>query len=76
MWDSGEIEGYKYYVKHFEEKSGYGIHRGHISKLFITKDGHDVVIYDRDWVQKPKTEQEKSIYHIVYNMYKKMVRDR
>ena len=76
MWDSGEIEGYKYYVKHFEEKSGYGIRNGRISKLFITKDGHDVVIYDRDWVVRPKTEQEKSIYHIVYNMYKKMVGDR
>ena len=70
MWDSGEIEGYKYYVKHFEEKSGYGIRNGRISKLSITKDGHDVVIYDRDFVLRAKTADARKIYKIVYNMFK------
>ena len=71
----GEIAGYKYIVNRFEEKSSHGICNGHINKLLITKDNKDVVIYNQDWILKPNTEQEKSIYNIVYNMYKKMVGD-
>ena len=47
MWNKGEINGYKYQVKHYEEGSQYGIGEGRISKLSIRKDDVELYNYDR-----------------------------
>jgi hypothetical protein len=49
MWTQGEIDGFKYCVKHYDEPSeSYGIDGGRISKLLIRKHGEteDLVAYD------------------------------
>jgi hypothetical protein len=48
MWSQGKINGYEYWVKHYEEGSEmYGISEGRISKLSIRKDGKEIYNYDR-----------------------------
>jgi hypothetical protein len=48
MWSQGKINGYEYWVKHYEEGSEmYGINEGRISKLSIRKDGTEIFNYDR-----------------------------
>ena len=47
MWSRGEINGYKFDVKHYENGSEYGINEGRVSKLSIRKDGKEVYNYDR-----------------------------
>ncbi len=48
MWTKGEINGYKYCAKHYENGSEYGIGgKGRISKLEIRKDGKMLYNYDR-----------------------------
>jgi hypothetical protein len=42
------LNGYDYWVKHFEAGSEYGIDGGRISKLTIRKDGKEIYNYDRD----------------------------
>ena len=57
MWKEGVIlinhHGYRYWVKHFEEGSQYGIDGGRISKLMIKRDGEIVCNYDRGWDIEP-----------------------
>jgi hypothetical protein len=43
MWSKGEMNGYKFWMKHYDEVSEEGISGGRISKLMIKKDG--VVLY-------------------------------
>jgi hypothetical protein len=47
MWTEGMIRGHKFYCKHFEEGSEYGIAKGRISKLSIWRDGVEIYNYDR-----------------------------
>ena len=47
MWSKGEINGFRYEVKHYEEGSQYGINEGRVSKLSIRKDGKWLYNYDR-----------------------------
>ena len=47
MWTQGTIDGYAYWVKHYEEGSQFGINGGRISKLTIRKDGTELYNYDR-----------------------------
>ena len=53
MWREGTIliggKGYRYWVKHFDEGSRFGIDGGRISKLMIKRDGEIVCNYDRGW---------------------------
>lgn len=69
MWSFGNINGYEYQVKHYEEGSRFGIDNGRISKLFI-KDlkGRWAVCYDRGWDQRP-TEETRPIYEKLLEMY-------
>jgi len=57
MWREGfiiiEQKGYRYWVKHFEEGSEWGIDGGRISKLMIKRDGEIVCNYDRGWDVQP-----------------------
>ena len=49
MWTTGKIGEYGYQIKHFEDYSIYGINEGRISKLRITRNGQQVLNYDRGW---------------------------
>ena len=60
MWKEGAIligaKGYRYWVKHYEEGSQFGIDGGRISKLMIKRVGEIVCNYDRGWDIKPVDE--------------------
>ena len=60
MWKEGTIlisgKGYRYWVKHYEESSQFGIDGGRISKLMIKRGGEIVCNYDRGWDIKPVGE--------------------
>ena len=60
----------KYWVKHYEESSPFGIDGGKISKLTLRKFGEsrDVVNYDRGWDIKP-TDEVKAVYTIILGKY-------
>ena len=66
MWTRGEIiiNGirFKYWVKHFDEGSKYGIDDGKISKLEIKRDGEYVVHYDRGWDIYPSENLDIQVY--------------
>ena len=53
MWSEGSIlikgKVYRYSVKHYELSSDYGINRGRISKIFVTREDMVVLNYDRGW---------------------------
>jgi len=76
MWGEGIIAcpatggKYKYWVKHYEEGSQYGIDGGKISKLVIRKVGEtrDLCNYDRGWDIEP-TGEVKAVYAIILQKY-------
>ena len=69
MWSKGIINGYEYWVKHFDEGSEFGINGGRISKLAIRdQQGRWLVNYDRGWDQRP-TKEVKPIYDKHIEMY-------
>jgi hypothetical protein len=76
MWSEGIIAHpetggkYKYWVKHFEEGSQFGIDGGRISKLTIRKFGEsrDLCNYDRGWDVEPEGEV-KAVYAIILDKY-------
>ena len=68
MWSKGIINGYEYWVKHFDEGSEFGINGGRISKLAIRdQQGRWLVNYDRGWDQRP-TKEVKPIYDKLIEM--------
>ena len=77
MWSEGIISGlitgnkYKYWVKHFEEGSQFGIDGGRISKLTIRKlnEARDLCSYDRGWDTEPQTDEVKGVYAILLQKY-------
>jgi hypothetical protein len=77
MWSEGSIASpttgakYKYWVKHFENGSEFGIDGGRISKLTIRKVGEsrDIVNYDRGWDASPTTDEVKVVYDIILAKY-------
>ena len=76
MWSEGIIAcpttggKYKYWVKHYEEGSQFGIDGGKVSKLTIRKVGEtrDLVNYDRGWDIEPEGELE-AVYAIILTKY-------
>lgn len=76
MWSEGIIAcpttggKYKYWVKHFEEGSEFGIDGGRISKLTIRKVGEsrDLCNYDRGWDVEP-ADEVKAVYAIILGKY-------
>lgn len=77
MWSEGIITcpmtggKYKYWVKHYEEGSQYGIDSGKVSKLTIRKldESRDLVNYDRGWDVEPNTNEVKAVYAIILQKY-------
>ena len=76
MWSEGIIAcpatggKYKYWVKHYEEGSQFGIDGGKISKLTIRKVGEsrDLCNYDRGWDVEPDGEVV-TVYAILIQKY-------
>lgn len=73
MWDEGMItlDGvvYHYFVKHFKAGSRFGIDDGKISKLEIRRGNTTCVHYDREWITRPVTEIETTIYEMLIKLY-------
>ena len=76
MWSEGILScpmtggKYKYWVKHYEEGSEYGINGGKVSKLTIRKLGEsrDLCNYDRGWDIEP-ADEVKAVYAIIIQKY-------
>jgi hypothetical protein len=76
MWSEGILTGpetgvpYKYWVKHYEEGSEFGIDGGRISKLTIRRlnDHRDLCNYDRGWDIKPAGEV-RAVYAMILEKY-------
>lgn len=50
----------KYWIKHFDEPSQYGISNGRVSKLEIRLDGEAVTCsYDRGWNKRVEDEESR-----------------
>ena len=73
MWRKGTIiinkKGYRYWVKHFDEGSQFGIDGGRISKLMIKRSGEIVCNYDRGWDIKPVDEDTEFALAILMKDY-------
>jgi hypothetical protein len=77
MWSEGIIASpetggkYKYWVKHYEEGSEYGIGGGRISKLTIRKlnETSDLYNYDRGLDVDCADEEVKAVYNIILAKY-------
>jgi len=72
MWEEGYLstnggQSVKYQVKHYEERSQFGIDGGRISKLLMLADGQVVASYDRGWQIQldDKLEDVKEIYRML-----------
>ena len=73
MWREGtniiNKKGYRYWVKHFDEGSQFGIDGGRISKLMIKRSGEIVCNYDRGWDIKPVDEDTEFALAILMKDY-------
>jgi hypothetical protein len=77
MWSEGIIASpvtgnkYKYWVKHFEEGSEFGIDGGKVSKLTIRKVGEsrDLYNYDRGLDVDCADDEVKAVYDIILAKY-------
>lgn len=69
MWTEGNINGYEYSAKVYDEASDMGINRGRISKLDMSKGGRIVAIYDRGWDMRPTTADEKAAVRALIKKY-------
>lgn len=78
MWSEGIIAGpttgdkYKYWVKHFEEGSRFGIDGGKVSKLTIRKVGgqpKDLYNYDRGLDVDCANEEVGAVLAIILEKY-------
>lgn len=70
MWTQGEINGYKYCAKHFEEGSEYGIGgNGRISKLNIRKDGRELYNFERGLDFDKLDHEGRKVYEEILKMY-------
>lgn len=73
MWKEGTIgingKVARFWVKHYEEGSVFGIDNGRISKLMVKIDGEIVLNYDRGWDVDPTTEEAKIALAILMKDY-------
>jgi hypothetical protein len=70
MWTKGEINGYKFYAKHYEEGSEYGIGgNGRISKLEIRKDGRELYLYERGLCFDRLDAEGREVYEQILKKY-------
>lgn len=60
---------FKFWVKHFDEGSCFGIDNGCISKLLIRRNGETVCNYDRGWDVHPVDEDTQIALEILKKEY-------
>ena len=68
-WSKGEINGYKFQVKHYEKGSKWGIDGGRISKLWVEKDGVEAANYDRGWDVLPASDEAQEVCSEIIKRY-------
>ena len=69
MWTEGMMDGYEYWVKHYEVGSSYGIDEGRISKLSIRKNGVELYGYDRGLDHDELDAGGKAVYAKLLKMF-------
>ena len=77
MWSEGIIASpttggkYKYWVKHYETGSEFGIDGGKVSKLTIRKVGEsrDLYNYDRGLDADCADDEVRAVYSIILSKY-------
>ena len=73
MWTQGTIKAgkqvYRYWVKHFEEGSVFGIDEGRISKLQINCEDMVVCSYERGWDVEPADANTKNVLAILLSRF-------
>ena len=69
MWSQGTINGYNYWVKHYEEESMYGINEGKISKMTIRKGGVEFYNFDRGLDFDNLDADGRAVYEELLKLY-------
>ena len=73
MWKEGAIKVknsvFKFWVKHYDEGSCYGIDEGRISKVMLKRNGITVCNYDRGWEVLPVDEDTEIALEILKKEY-------
>ena len=63
------MDGYEYWVKHYEEGSSYGIDGGRISKLSIRKNDSELYSYERGLDFDHLDTDGKAVYAKLLKMF-------
>lgn len=66
---SGEKASVRYWVKHYDEPSEWGIDGGRISKLCLKVGTRDICSYDRGWDIEPTSEEARLAFAILMHEY-------
>ena len=73
MWKEGALKVnnsiFKFWVKHFDEGSPFGIEDGRISKVMLKRNGTTVCCYDRGWDIHPVDEDTEIALEILKKEY-------
>lgn len=78
MWSNGVIQvplssgkkvNVKYWVKHYDHPSEWGIEGGRISKLCLKVGTRDICSYDRGWDLRPESEEALLAFSILTDKY-------
>ena len=73
MWTQGTIKVrkkvYRYWVKHYEEGSEFGIDQGRISKLQIDCEDRVVCSYERGWDVEPDDAYTENVLAILLTRF-------
>jgi hypothetical protein len=69
MWSTGYENGCRYWIKHYEEGSMFGINNGRISKLYVTLGGRVIMNYSRGWDVKPGNAGAKALLRKLLEVY-------
>ena len=70
MWKKGTLNGFEYWVKHYDDEgSQHGIEGGKISKLLIKRNNEMVSNYDRGWDIKPASPEAAEVFKELCRKY-------
>ena len=73
MWKEGAIKVrnsvFKFWIKHYDEGSCYGIDEGRIAKAMLKRNGITVCNYDRGWDVLPVDEDTEIALEILKKEY-------
>ena len=83
-WTSGIVryrgKDFRFQIKNYPEPSMFGINKGCISKLSISKmmpsgEKRYVASYDRGWLMKPTAEEDKKVYRAILRRFNRGMSD-